>query len=49
MYIVDKDAKTVRGHVAQLMTLTKFIFQVVSFAQAVLCIIQLELTSYHAR
>ena len=33
VYIVDKNPKTVRGHVAQLMTLTKFIFQV-SFAQA---------------
>ena len=29
VYIVDKDAKTVRGHVAQLITLTKFICQVV--------------------
>ena len=35
VYIIDKDAKTVRGHVAQLITLTKFICQVVSFAQAV--------------
>ena len=30
VYIIDKDAKTVRGHVAQLITLTKFICQVVS-------------------
>ena len=35
VYIIDKDARTVRGHVAQLITLTKFICQVVSFAQAV--------------
>ena len=36
MLVVYKNANTVRGHVAQLrMTLTKFIFQVISFAQAV--------------
>ena len=38
VYIVYQNANTVRSHawhVAQLMTLPKFIFQVISFAQAV--------------
>ena len=37
VHIVYKNANTVRSHVAQLMTLiiTKFIFPVTSFAQAV--------------
>ena len=33
VYIVYKNANTVRSHVAQLMTLTKFIFPVISFAK----------------
>ena len=50
VHIVHNNANTVRSHVAQLMTLTKFIFQLLALHKQYMhiCIIQLELTSYHA-